>query len=968
MTRYFLLFFLFVLPALPVQAQFYGTQYRAPGQKWMEVNTEQFRLIYPGRYQKEAYRSLAILESEYAEVRDLVGGDFRRVPFILNPENDRSNGFVSPMNFRSEVEISPIISKSMNPKSGGWLELVLPHELVHTLHFSSDPKSFTRLLTIFSPDMRRSVHAAAPLGFLEGIAVQYESHHTVSQAGRGNYPYFRNQFRSVLGTSQEWSMGQLIHTTTYTPPFNRHYIGGYEFVNWLLYNYGMDSMKQAIEFHYHYPFLGFGTALRHETGLWPGELYNRFNEEKKEKESERLAELGNSTDSLSKEIPFSATCKRLHRPRWLDNNTLVFYGQACNRTYGFYTYQLDSDSLDLLKEVSISDDFIYSLSEDKNHLAYSRYHSHVLFDNLYQGDLHRLNIETGNSERITKSKRLFSPSWFSGDLLAVQTVASEMGLVRINPQKGEVVQEYSKPDHSTIVQSAPNHFYPGNTAIVGRIKNIQGIWFENLEDDASILDGDPGVVFGNGSIFDLSWHPTEEKLLFVSDHTGVMNIFEYDLSSEEIHQLTDSQFNVFEASYSPDGSRIAYIQQDENEQTVHILNVDDALWKPIVQSEWQFDEEIEKGFERPQMRHNVEADASTILPKSYSTGFAWLKPRLWLPTYEETNGFHRPGLTFESVDVMNSQAYSIDMSVMADRFWYDASYTYKGFYPGFQFNLFDVPSLESFRTDDEETETFQELLQQSRGASLRVPIPLTLENNMRFSSLFFEPQYFVSQIRFLDPYLSSVPVSGFGTRHTLGFRTVFNWNIRQFIRDVQPNSGWAFFIEGRHALNTDQFTIETEQLLIDGTLVKRRGLRAGITTFLSPLKRWNQSLRLSGRVYTQMEVPVFGIISRYSDLFSENPLPGANNVGLLDTRYTIPLIYPEDGGLLLPFYLSNIYLVLFSQTVADFDRPDYLSESRSVLGAGIRSRFRLSNLTFDLGIAIGWEPRTNDITYHFGNF
>ncbi|MDX1640651.1 MAG: hypothetical protein R3220_03075, partial [Balneolaceae bacterium] len=534
MIRYFILSLFITVLALPVQAQMYSTQYRPPGQDWMELNTERFRLIYPKRYESEAYRSLAILESEYSDIKDLVGGTMNRFPVILNPENDRSNGFVSALNFRSEVELSPIISKTMNPKSGDWLEFVLPHELVHALHFNSDPRSATRILTLFSPDMRRSTHGAAPAGFLEGIAVQYESHNIISEAGRGNYPYFRNQFRSVLGTPEEWSMGQLIHTSTYTPPYNRHYIGGYEFVNWLLNDYGMDAMKKAIEFHYQYPFLGFGTALRHVTGQWPGKLYDQFNQKKKANEAERLSEIENSTDSLSEEIPFSATCKRLHRPKWLDDDTLIFFGQACNRTYGFFTYNLDSDSFDLLEEVSISDDFIYDLSGNKNHLVYSRYHKHVLIDNLYQGDVHHLDIKTNDSERITKSERLFSPAWFDKDILALQTTANVMELVRINPGNGDIIHEYLKPEHATVVQAAPHPFEAGRAAVIGRIKSVQGIWLENLEEDDSVLESDPTVAFENGSIFDLSWHPTEEKLLFVSDHTGVMNVFEYDLQTEKI--------------------------------------------------------------------------------------------------------------------------------------------------------------------------------------------------------------------------------------------------------------------------------------------------------------------------------------------------------------------------------------------------------------------------------------------------
>ena len=967
MIRFLLFCATSFLITLQTHAQTYHTQYRAPGQEWMEINTDRFRLIYPQRYQDEAYRSLSILESEYSDIQELVGGSMNRFPVILNPENDRSNGFVSAWNFRSEVELSPIISKTMNPKSGGWLELVLPHELVHAMHFNENPESVTSVLSIFSPDMRRSVHGAAPNGFLEGIAVQYESHHQIPGAGRGYYPYFRNQFRSVLNTDNEWSMGQLIHSSSYTPPFNRHYIGGYEFVNWLLDSYGQDSMKNAIEYHYKYPFLGFGIALKHETDYWPGQLYEQFNKEKKKNETDRLNEVRNSTDSLSQEIPFSATCKRLQRPIWLDDVTLIFYGRGCNRTSGFYTYNLNSGSLDLLKEVSITDDFIYSLSDNKNELIYSRYHSHVLYDNLYQGDLHQLNLNTGRSERITKSARLFSPTLFSGEILALQVEANEMELVRTNPESGEIIQEYSKPEQSTIVQAAPNPYQPGTAAIIGRKKSVQGIWFEDLDEDF-ILESNPKIVFGEGSVFDLAWHPTEEKLLFVSDHTGTMNVYEYDVQAEQVHQITESKFNAFEASYSPDGEQIAYVMQDENEQTLHLLNLSDAVLVQVPVDRWQMDQEIQESFSRPLMNRETETDTTSWQAESYSSGWSWLKPRFWFPSYEEQNGYHRPGVAIESVDVMSSQTYSLDMSYLANRVWFNTSYTYKGFYPGFETELYDEPFFTFFETDDESHETTQELLQQSRGISFSVPIPLVLESNTRFTSLFFEPKYSVSQIRFLDPKQSSEPVSDFGTRHTLGFRTFFNWNVRQFIRDVQPNAGWAFFVDGRQALNKDEFKIETDQLSIDGTLSRRRGLNAGVVTFLSLLKRWNQSLRISAEVYSQTEVPVFGVSSDFFDFFSELPFPGTNNIGFLNTRYTIPIIYPDNGGLLLPLYLSNIYLVLFSQTATDLDDTIRVSNSRTLYGAGIRSRFRLSNLSLDIGISIGWEPTRDEVSFHFGNF
>src|SRR5690625_7987558 len=80
-------------------AQLYSTQYRLPGQEWMELNTERFRLIYPKRYHQEAVRSLTILEHEYEDIRDRVGGASAGFRFIINPRMDRQNGLFALLNF-----------------------------------------------------------------------------------------------------------------------------------------------------------------------------------------------------------------------------------------------------------------------------------------------------------------------------------------------------------------------------------------------------------------------------------------------------------------------------------------------------------------------------------------------------------------------------------------------------------------------------------------------------------------------------------------------------------------------------------------------------------------------------------------------------------------------------------------------------------------------------------------------------
>lgn len=967
----FILTFLFLLfPLSDALSQVYSTQYRSPNQNWQELRSERFRVIFPEKYHALAVQTLTILELEYEDVQELVGGELTDFPVILNPENDRGNGFVSPFNFRSEIEIAPLKGKALNPRSGEWMESVAPHELVHALHFSNvSPNSFAGLLRILSPDMSRSLHAAAPLGILEGIAVEHESNNPMHESGRGNYPYFYNQFNAMLNTDDEWSMGQLVHVSSYTTPFNRHYMGGYEFVDWLQETYGSETMRDAIEFHHKYPILGFGIALRSATGQFPGSLYKDFQESHQTKQ---MNETTGSTDAVSVEIPFRATCKQTSRPLWLDDETLLFYGRSCNRKTGFYTYNFTDDKTNLLHEVSITGDHSYELSPDGESLLYSRYHVDLLYDNLFRSDIHELNIETGESTRLTIEKRVTSPRRLNDQLFAVQTVNQKQQLVKI--ENGEVIESYPMAESSSVIEFSFHPNQPGLVAVLGRKNGVQAIWFEEINEIDVLFNRDPDIVFADGSVFDPFWHKKENRLLFTSDYSGIMNVFEYDKNRRQITQKTESRHNAFEPSYSKDGQAIAYIGQVKHEQLPFTLSITDALNQEIDSTYWTVTDQVLSYLNRPLLNRDEEVDESKWEQGKYTTSLGWLKPRLWLPTFNQNidNRIDEIGLRLESADRMSRHSYTLDVSHYAKDFWYDLTYRYKGFYPGFEVSLFNSPAFTNIALRDEnDNRIIVPTISQQRGGSFSVPFQFRLEQNTRFSSLFIGPEYLLTQRSFRNPNDATQAYSNFKTLHTLGLNTTLNIGIRQFRRDVQPNSGIRLFTQTRHGLNESGFTLNAPQGNFDIGFAKRQGFRVGATTYFSPLKRWNQSLRITVQGITQTNAPVFNNQSLYSDHFETSAFAGVNNIGMINTRYTIPLSYPDDGGLLIPVYLSNIYMVAFTQTIGDisgFDGERFNQTARTIFGGGIRSRFWLSNITFDVGVSIGWEPATNNVSYVFGAF
>ncbi len=251
----------------------YGQLYR-PSLDWYELNSKHFRVIFHEENDSLARASARILEAHYAESEKLTGGSLHRFPVVLNAYNDRSNGYVTPFNFRMEVEIPYIKGKILNPRAGGWLENVLPHELIHAHHFSVIPTlGFSSLIYPFWPDAARSLHFMAPVGFHEGLAVHYESEMIPTVSGRGNHPYFTNQINSIFSGYGRWSLGEMLQPVNQTLPYDRHYQGGYEFISWVQRKHGDKTARDILDFMGRWPFMGYGFAYWYQTKQWPGTAY-----------------------------------------------------------------------------------------------------------------------------------------------------------------------------------------------------------------------------------------------------------------------------------------------------------------------------------------------------------------------------------------------------------------------------------------------------------------------------------------------------------------------------------------------------------------------------------------------------------------------------------------------------------------------------------------------------------------------
>ncbi len=952
--------------------QLYNSEYKVPGQDWRQLKTDHFRIIFPAEEREAAWRSARILELQYDDVRDLVGGDLNNFPFILNSTSDRSGGFVSPLNFRSEVEIPPRKGKTMNPRSGDWLELVLPHELVHALHMNSDPSSLTTFLGLLSPDLRRSVHTAAPLGILEGIAVEHESHGVIEGGGRGNYPWFTNRTASHFAHDDAWSMGQLIHVTTTTLPFDRHYQGGYEFTHWLQNRFGEETMKEAIESHYKWPFLGFGVALRRTTGEWPGSLYKEFRQDYQENNTvwAKNDESGFLEQIIRLDHPYNGSQWR--RPVWVDEQRLLVHGRFYNAPPGFYIYDINTGSPDFLFETGSVEDFRWTYLPEEESLYFADYAADGRYHNTYYSRIHRYSLDEDRKTTLLPDERLFAPS--PGETFyALQSHGSGNRLVEItrDPSGSRQVEILLKPEPGNSIIEVLQHPSRNLVALIARKGSVQALWIATPGEIRSAYQGPPDVAFDGGSIFDLDWHPSEPRLLFSSDRTGAFQVYEFQIDENRIERLTDYPFNLFEASYSPSGEQIALIYQKRSEFHLGLMKLENSFGE-IVTENRNPGEELLLSMNRPLLGSEEMPDEEQWQESRYRSGLSWLRPRTILPHYNEPlQGVNEFGVEFHSTDPMGRHNYDLTLSGVQNRLWYDLNYRYSGFHPGFGFELSSRPTFPVIRDSDQELDGPVRFLLQTRKAGVNIPFTYTFRRDTRLTALRITPQYSLSNVRFMRLDVTDSPLSDFESIHSLGVFAVLNLRLRQHLRDHQPNAGWVFYAQTDYDLNEAPFDFSLFDYRFTGRFVDRKSFRGGFYRYLAPLGRWNQTLRVGAHFLTQSEIGHYNPQSMFSRTFDGDLFPEAHNYGMVDLRYTIPLSYPDEGGFLLPLYLGNLYLVLFSQTVGDLNRGDFsdiLNESRTAIGAGVRARFRLSNLALDLGIGFGYEPARDQWRFVFGQF
>lgn len=503
---------LFVLVAIctsPVAAQ-----QAPPDAPWRTLDTEHFRVTFPGHLEALARRAGGQAEWAYARLSEhFVHGPEGPIDIVLTDHTDVSNGYATPFpSNRIVLFARPPVDSFQLGYFDDWQQLLIVHELTHIFHLDRPGRYSVRRLFGRIPFPVFGFPAfTTPRWVIEGIGTWYESALTGNGRVLGTFTDMVLRTAALEGRFE--SIGQAGGSSPLWPGGNRAYTYGPMFFEYLLRKHGRDRMEAFVEavenqwIPYRLNAAGrsaFGVSMSHEWAAWADAWLDSV-----ERLDARLAKYGAIT------VPERLTdgARYADHPKVSPDGSALIYIRSDGRS----DTRLVSASPIGGRETTIARTrgrrFTFAPNGD------------IVVDQLeYSGryrrfrDLYRVTPD-GAVQRLTTAARLSAPSVGPGDgAVAVAEGGGTNGLVRVNINTGAI---------DTLVHPEDGVYW-ALPAVSPDGRRIAATRWAGGNHDIVILDERGGLVSqvtrDRALDFAPAWSPDGRWLVWASDRTGILNI------------------------------------------------------------------------------------------------------------------------------------------------------------------------------------------------------------------------------------------------------------------------------------------------------------------------------------------------------------------------------------------------------------------------------------------------------------
>lgn len=536
-----MLFFLF--PGIVLSQNFGGNPASV---KWMQVNSNTARVIFPEGLDSQARRIAAIIRLLDSTTLHTIGSNIRSWNVVLQTANTEANAYVRLAPVISELYMLPPQNSFANG-SIRWDDNLVIHENRHMQQFSNFNHGFTKAFSfLFGQEGQLLANGLTiPNYFFEGDAVFQET--LVSRQGRGRMPSFFNGLKALWLADKRygWMLLRNGSLRKYTPD---HYELGYPVLLYGYEKYGSDFWRKvtsdAVDFKgVFYPY---NKAVQR----YSGKKYTQFTKDALQyfREQTVAASGKDNFNFITPEHKNNVTDYLF--PQYVTDDTLVVTKQSYREVNSFYLIVKGKEEKIRVKDFVLDDYFSYNAGK----IVYASYQSDPVRANRNYSVIKKLDIHTAEQIQLTSHSNYFSPD--------INADATEIVAVKVNPDGSSFLHRINAYN-GTLLQEVPNtaHYffthpkYIDRTAVVTAVRNAAGQMalvkvdlmsgsIENLTEFSYAVLGYPTVKNG---------------IVYFSKADGAVadRIFAVSLSDKKLYRISENNNSVYQPAVNSKGEMIA---------------------------------------------------------------------------------------------------------------------------------------------------------------------------------------------------------------------------------------------------------------------------------------------------------------------------------------------------------------------------------------------------------------------------
>ncbi len=539
-----------------------------PALRWHSMRTEHFTITFHEGLEPIAADMGSMCDEIYESLVERWGTDpKRRIELVLVDWTDSANGYATPLPVNTIViyVTAPTEASTLNYYDD-WNRSILTHELTHILHLDTVEGLPRVLRLVFGRIV--SMNMVSPGWITEGIATWTETELTAGGRGRASEAAMIKRMTTLEGHFPP--LGNLDGFQSDPPYGNLRYLFGQDFVQYIAEQAGHDTWNEWIHGYgrwiipYWLPAKRIhGRSYRAYYADWRAEVEQRYAAVKAELEAEGLTESAMVSDG-------QAAC---NGPRFSPDGAKLLY--SCNsREHGPGIWLASADGRDPRKLYDETSPHSFAWRADSAAFAFASTHAYDIYYSFE--DLYLYHLETDRLEQVTERARARDPEFSPDgrDLVAVTNQAQVNDLARFS------IAGLVTPltDHQGHVQLSNPRFSPDGQHIA------LSMWRDGQRDLWLVS---PSGEFTHQLTRDMAverdpaWHPDGSLLYFVSDHTGISNVFALELATARLWQVTNVLGGAFQPDIHPDGQVMAFAEFDWNGADIRLLQLDRSAWKDL---------------------------------------------------------------------------------------------------------------------------------------------------------------------------------------------------------------------------------------------------------------------------------------------------------------------------------------------------------------------------------------------------